>query len=88
METKRVRLYTGFLVVLQFWQINLFGQAITRTLLGSVQDQSGAVVPNAAVTVTNEGTGVSTKWSPFGWEAPAKPTISSRSEQAKHISFP
>ena len=83
--TKRVRLDTGFLVVLQFSLINLFGQAIT--LLGSVQDQSGAVVPNAAVTVTNECTGASTRWSPFGWEVPAKPTISSRSE-TKHISFP
>jgi Carboxypeptidase regulatory-like domain len=34
-------------------------QAVTGTLLGSVQDSSGAVIPGANVTLTNEGTGVS-----------------------------
>ncbi len=61
MKTKSASLCTGFIAVLLLWQTNLFGQAITGTLLGSVQDQSGAVVPNAAVTVTNEGTGVINK---------------------------
>ena len=61
MKTKSARLCIGFLAVLLLWQGDLFGQAITGTLLGSVQDQSGAVVPNATVTVTNEGTGVSNK---------------------------
>jgi len=36
-------------------------QAVTGTLLGTVQDQTGAVVPNASVTLTNEGTGVISK---------------------------
>ncbi len=35
-----------------------FGQAVTGALLGTVQDSTGAVVPHAAVTVTNEGTNV------------------------------
>jgi hypothetical protein len=61
MERKPVRIGTGLLVLLLLTQINLFGQAITGTLLGSVVDQSGAVVPNAEVTVTNLGTGVSNK---------------------------
>ncbi len=35
-----------------------FGQAVTGALLGTVQDSSGAVVPHATVTLTNEGTNV------------------------------
>jgi len=34
------------------------GQAVTGTLLGTVQDSTAAVVPNARVTLTNEGTNV------------------------------
>jgi hypothetical protein len=39
----------------------LLAQAVTGTLLGTVQDQTGAVVPSATVTLTNEGTNVSDK---------------------------
>ncbi len=36
-------------------------QAVTGTLLGMVQDATGAVIPNANVTLTNEGTNVINK---------------------------
>lgn len=40
-----------------------FSQAITATLLGTVADQSGAVVPEASITVTEVTTGVTRKTS-------------------------
>lgn len=36
-----------------------FGQAVSGTLLGTVTDQSGATVPAARVTITEQATGVS-----------------------------
>lgn len=35
-----------------------FGQAVSSTMLGTITDQTGAVVPNAKVTITEEKTGV------------------------------
>ncbi len=37
----------------------LYGQAVTGSLLGTVTDASGAVVPNARVTITEMNTGIS-----------------------------
>jgi outer membrane receptor protein involved in Fe transport len=51
----------GFLVLLLLDAKAGFAQAVTGTLLGTVQDSSGAVVPNANVTLTNEGTNVTDK---------------------------
>ena len=36
----------------------VFGQAVSGTILGTVTDVTGAVRPNAKVTVVNEGTGL------------------------------
>ena len=36
----------------------VFGQAVSGTILGTVTDATGAVRPNAKVTVVNEGTGL------------------------------
>src|SRR5271167_2271040 len=45
------------LAVLAFGALPLLAQFDTGTITGSVTDASGAVVPHAAVTVTNIGTG-------------------------------
>lgn len=34
------------------------GQGVSGRILGSIQDKSGAVVPNASVTITNQDTGI------------------------------
>ena len=46
--------YFGFL--LSLCVVHLFGQAQSGTVVGTVKDQAGAVVPAAAVTLTNEST--------------------------------
>jgi hypothetical protein len=33
------------------------GQAVTRTLVGTITDQTGAAIPNALISITNEVTG-------------------------------
>lgn len=49
----------GALVVFGLVSASGFGQVVTGTLVGTIRDSSGAVVPNADVTVTNQNTGVS-----------------------------
>src|ERR1051326_7572312 len=47
-------LFPGLLI--GFLGARLFAQSITGTILGTVQDSSGAVVSGAKITVTNAGT--------------------------------
>jgi len=51
----------GLLVLLLLYANVAPAQAVSGTLLGTVQDSTRAVVPNANVTLTNEGTNVSNK---------------------------
>src|SRR3954452_22161636 len=52
-KIKWVSLITMILIAVA---ITAFAQSNTGTITGQVQDQNGAVVPNATVTVTNLGT--------------------------------
>ncbi|HYK92216.1 MAG TPA: carboxypeptidase regulatory-like domain-containing protein [Acidobacteriota bacterium] len=47
---------TAFLMVLTLGALSLSAQEITGTISGTVVDSSGAVIPDANVTVTNKGT--------------------------------
>src|ERR1035437_5047223 len=47
------------LIAATFVQPQLHAQATSGTILGLVQDQTGAVIPDATVTITNVGTGES-----------------------------
>jgi len=49
------------LLVLLFVTASVFAQEYRATLTGRVADSSGAIVPKAAITVTNEGTGAISK---------------------------
>ena len=46
------------IVFLLLFAVNAFGQTATGAVNGTVSDQSGAVVPNASVTLTNQKTNI------------------------------
>jgi carboxypeptidase family protein/TonB-dependent receptor-like protein len=55
--TRHFWLFCSFvLLALLFSPTVMFGQTDTATIVGTVVDQSGAALPNAAVTLTNLGT--------------------------------
>jgi hypothetical protein len=51
----------GLAVLLALTARSGLAQAVTGTLLGTVQDSSGAVIPGADIVLTNEDTGVTSK---------------------------
>src|SRR2546425_9964042 len=53
-----MRKHIGVCGAILFWAASsLCGQTVTGTILGIVTDASGAAVPQAAVTITNDDTG-------------------------------
>lgn len=50
----------ALVAMLAIGAMNLFGQANSGDLTGTIQDKTGAVVPNATVVALNEATGVKT----------------------------
>ena len=49
----------GLLLVLVFGSQMVLAQVNTATISGTVQDESGAVIPGVAITVRNVDTGLS-----------------------------
>jgi hypothetical protein len=45
------------LISLAFLVMNAFGQTVSSSLVGTVLDQTGAIIPNAPVTLTEQDTG-------------------------------
>ena len=73
---RRIRLACSFLVpiLLVFGSNRLISQNAQGTIVGHVTDPSGAVIPNAKVTVTNTDTGVANTYTTNGagdYNAPA-----------------
>jgi outer membrane receptor protein involved in Fe transport len=55
-KASKVLVLVAFMIV--FTAVQMFGQAVDGTLLGSLTDVSGAVVAGATVTATEAGTGI------------------------------
>jgi Carboxypeptidase regulatory-like domain len=61
-----LRVFALFAVLAVMLEIPALAQVVTGSVSGTVVDASGAVLPNAAITLTNEGTGATTKASTTG----------------------
>ena len=52
------RVLVGLIVALCLFWVSLAAQSVTGTILGTVTDSTGAVIPGASVTLTHAGTGL------------------------------
>jgi len=50
------RMRFRWIALLSLFTCRLWSQALSGTIVGAVTDAAGAVVPNARITLTNEGT--------------------------------
>src|SRR2546426_5508621 len=53
--------FSGLIVIGLGAGVALYGQNIRGAIVGNVTDSSGAVIPGAQITVTNQGTGIAVK---------------------------
>src|SRR5690349_2089272 len=53
-----LRLLCALFAVMLAFRGSVYGQAVSASLLGTVADSTGALVPNAKVTITEVNTGV------------------------------
>ena len=60
MNRKAISLLAGLLLAVLSFCVTAIAQVTTGTILGTVRDPTGAVVPNATVTVTDAGKGTTT----------------------------
>src|SRR5256885_15359865 len=56
---RHLRLLWISLAILAATLVPVYGQAVNGTLLGTITDATGAIVPNAKVTITETNTGIS-----------------------------
>ena len=67
MKKSRTRLFSSsmliYVVILSLATGSaVYAQAITGRIIGTVQDRNQSAVPNAKVTITNQGTGISSNF--------------------------
>ena len=55
---RRVQEAARFLIIFTLLPTSVYGQSFRGTILGTVRDASGAVLPGVSVTVTNAGTNI------------------------------
>src|ERR1700723_382897 len=60
MAKRELWMFLLLLAGMMFLPARARGQAVTATLVGTITDTSGAIIPNASVSITNQGTTVVT----------------------------
>src|SRR6266852_2600008 len=71
----QVRQAIWIMMVLLTSSLSLYAQTSSSSITGTVTDVSGAIVPGASVSLTNEATGISVKQSTSGSGVYAFPSL-------------